>query len=383
MRLLIVSHTAHYRSGSTIVGWGPTVIEISHLAKLFEEIIHIGCFYEGPAPASALPYRTEDIRFIPVRPSGGGTSKDKLGVIRHLPEYINAIRPALPEVDAIHIRCPANISLVALLLLFFVQRPPVRWIKYAGNWRPDGREAWSYWLQRRLLRWNAPRGAVTVNGQWPDQPRHIHSFLNPCLEDEEIEHGRRAARGKQIAHPLNILYVGAVSSAKGAGRLLAIARRLCELGVPFEMHLVGGGKEQAVFEAQSQTDGLSAQVTFHGWLPKPKLADFYAQAHFLILPSETEGWPKAVSEAMAYGAVPITSAVSSLPQALSHSQAGMTVAIDDIAGYIQAIRDYAEHPADWKAASQAGITYAAQFTYAQYLGAVRHLFYDTWQIQLP
>jgi hypothetical protein len=61
----------------------------------------------------------------------------------------------------------------------------------------------------------------------------------------------------------------------------------------------------------------------------------------------------------------------------------MTVAIDDIAGYVQAIRDYAERPADWKAASQAGIAYAAQFTYAQYLGAVRHLFYDTWQIQLP
>ena len=40
-KLLIISHTPHFRRGKTIVGWGATVREIRYLAKAFDSICHI------------------------------------------------------------------------------------------------------------------------------------------------------------------------------------------------------------------------------------------------------------------------------------------------------------------------------------------------------
>ena len=40
------------------------------------------------------------------------------------------------------------------------------------------------------------------------------------------------------------------------------------------------------------------------------------QAYLMLFPSESEGWPKVLSEGKAYGVVPVTSDVSSIPQYL-------------------------------------------------------------------
>ena len=38
MKLTIISHTEHYKlSDGTLVGWGPTITEINHLAEIFDE----------------------------------------------------------------------------------------------------------------------------------------------------------------------------------------------------------------------------------------------------------------------------------------------------------------------------------------------------------
>lgn len=71
MRLLIVSHTAHFRSGDRVVGWGPTVRELDYLAALFDEVVHVAVGYPDAAPASALPYAAGNVRVRLVAPAGG------------------------------------------------------------------------------------------------------------------------------------------------------------------------------------------------------------------------------------------------------------------------------------------------------------------------
>src|SRR5690606_32026939 len=90
----------------------------------------------------------------------------------------------LPRADFIHVRCPANIGLLALARL--IRAPQPKWFKYAGNWRPARREAWSYRLQRWWLNRGWSGGTVTVNGRWPNQPPHVRSFYNPSLTAETL-----------------------------------------------------------------------------------------------------------------------------------------------------------------------------------------------------
>lgn len=383
MRLLIISHTPHHRDGGQFVGWGPTVRELDYLSELFDEVVHVAPIYDGPAPGSARPYASPRVRLRAVRPAGGESLAAKLDVARLYPAYAAAIRDEMGRADAVHVRCPANISLLALALLRAARRPAPRWVKYAGNWRPDGPEAWSYTLQRRWLAANAHRGVVTVNGRWPDQPAHVFTFNNPSLTDEELEAGRRAAEGKRLSLPLELVFVGALNDAKGVGRVLATALALRERGVPFRLRLLGDGPDRPRYEAWAAERDLR-DVVFHGWVSREEVGRYDAAAHFILHPSlSSEGWPKALSEAMAYGAVPIASAISSMPQILAASGAGVALPAEDTDGAAAAIVDYVNNPDSWLAASRAGVAAAPQFGYRAYQDAVRDLFARAWGIALP
>ena len=381
MRLLIVSHTPHYRAAGEIVGWGPTVRELDYLAELFDEVVHIAPLYGEAAPGSALAYGSPRGRLRPVAPAGGETLRAKLDIARLYPAYAVAIRDEMRHADAVHVRCPANISLLALALLRAGRQPGPRWVKYAGNWQPDGPEPWSYALQRRWLAANVHRGVVTVSGRWPDQPSHVHSFYNPSLSEDELAAGRAAGAAKQLSLPLELLFVGALNDGKGAGRALEVAAALQRQGVPYRLHLLGDGPDRPRYEAWVAAHGLR-EVIFHGWVSRQAVGRFDAAAHFILLPSQSEGWPKVLSEAMAYGAVPITSAVSSIPQILAEAGSGVARPVGDIAGMAAAIVSYVNLPDEWLAASRAGAAVAAQFGYRAYQDAVRALFAGAWGLAL-
>jgi len=382
-RLLIVSHTPHYRRQGQIVGWGPTVRELDQLAQLFTQVTHVAPLYAGAAPASALPYQAAHLRLRPVPPAGGERLGDKVGIARALPGYLGAIYTAMGQADVMHVRCPANISLAALALLALSRRAPRRWIKYAGNWQPDGQEAWSYRLQRGWLRRGLPGSVVTVNGRWPQQPPWVHSFHNPSLTAQELEAGRLAAARKRLTQPVRLLFVGRIEAAKGVGVALRAAQELAQRGLALQFDLVGDGPERTRFAQWAQAHGLQAQVCFHGWRPPAEVAEFYARAHFCLLPSRSEGWPKVLSEAMAYGVVPLAGRVGSIPQILAETGAGAALPPAEPAAYANAILEFVAEPARWRAASQAGVAAAPRFGYGAYLQAVQRLFAQSWRLTLP
>lgn len=380
-RLLIVSHTPHYQRDGSIVGWGPTVRELDYLAELFDETVHLAPLYDDPAPDSALPYTSAAIRLRTVHPAGGASLAAKLGILTAYPAYARTIREEMAAADYVHVRCPANISMLALYLLGRESRPPYRWVKYAGNWQPEGGEPRTYGWQRRWLRENRANAVVTVNGRWPDQPAHVHSFYNPSLTDSELAEGRRAAASRRLTSPLELLFVGALNDGKGVGRVLEVARMLQQRGVRCRLRLLGDGPDRPRYEKWVASHGL-ADVTFYGWVPREEVAAHYAAAHFILLPSQSEGWPKVLSEAMAYGAVPVAAAVSSIPQILSETGAGVTLAPDDILGQVAAIEQMTADPERWAAASQAGVAAARLFTYRHYQESVARLFANSWGVQL-
>ena len=109
---------------------------------------------------------------------------------------------------------------------------------------------------------------------------------------------------------------------------------------------------------------------------------YYAEAHFILLPSRSEGWPKVLSEAMAYGVVPVAAAVSSIPQILSDTGAGVALPPDDIDGMAAAIARFVDQPDAWSAAARAGVAAAHRFTYRHYQASVAALFAETWGTHL-
>ena len=374
-RLLIISHMPHHRrSDGVIVGWAPTVRELDRLATRFERVRHIACLHPEPAPASDLPYSATNIELVPVPPSGADGFLGKLDVLRTSPKYIATILRELPDADMVHVRAPAHIALIAMLLLSARKQPTPRWFKYAGNWKPDGLESPSYIIQRWWLARGWHRGTVTVNGSWPEQQPFVKTFFNPSLDDEDVARGQRAAAGKQLGTPLRLIYVGRIETEKGADRAVQVTAELQRRGIDATLTLIGDGPSRAAFEEMAASLGISERVSFLGWKPPSVINEHYAAAHISLLPTAaSEGWPKVLSEAMAYGVVPLAGAVSSIPQYLSELGTGAALPPYDIGAYADAIAAYAADPARWESESRAAAEATQRFTFRHYLASVDQL----------
>lgn len=383
MKLLIISHTPHYQHEDQIVGWGPTTREIDQLAQLFEQVIHVAPLHSGPAPESSLPYSATNIRFRSVVPTGGDKLHQKISILARIPEYVTTIKQEMNEADIVHVRCPASISLIALFILIFSSMPKSRWIKYAGNWNPKGKDPISYIIQRWILANNFHRGVVSVNGSWKNQPQHIYTFCNPCLTQEERIHGIDIARKKIFISPYRFLFVGRLDSAKGVGRILKICAMLKQEKFLFQMDFVGDGPERAIFEQTAKELKINEITHFHGWLPRQALNQYYSDAHIIMFPSSSsEGWPKVLSEAMAYGAVPIASSISSIPQVLNDTNAGFAFPPDEINAFVNTIENFSENPLLWKTMSQNAVIVAGNYTYDHYLEMVNEMLSSLLQREL-
>ena len=370
MRLLVISHTPHYIEHGRVVGWGPTIRELDHLATRFDEVRHIAFLYREAAPRSALAYASPRIELVPVPPAGSPGVLGKLDVLRTSPIYIRTITRELRNADFVHVRAPANIALLAMLVLQVRQHPAGRWFKYAGNWMPEGRESPSYTLQRTLLARGHHRGIVTINGSWPGQPNWVRTFYNPSLDDTEIEQGRLAAGTKALTWPVQILFVGALSASKGAGRALEVLAEVRTRGVDAELDVVGDGPERLGLERLARELGVLQKARFHGWLQPVEVHERYRTAHLMLLPSLTEGWPKVLSEGMAYGVVPLAGSVSSITQYLRQFGAGVALPPHDVRAFADEVVRYASDPARWSLESRRAVEAARRFTFSHYLGAV-------------
>ena len=105
-----------------------------------------------------------------------------------------------------------------------------------------------------------------------------------------------------------LLYVGRLERGKGLERLLTLLAGLKQY--PWELTICGEGRLRPGLETATRHLGLAGRVRFTGWLDDslPELA----AADCLVLPSDKEGLPYSVLEALACGLFVIVTSVGGL-----------------------------------------------------------------------
>ncbi len=122
----------------------------------------------------------------------------------------------------------------------------------------------------------------------------------------EIESRRTAANVARLRGELAVkagqkvvLFVHRLSKRKGAHYLPEILDKL--RGQNAVLLIAGDGPERASVEAEIGKRGLKDSARFLGWVPNDELAGYYSLADAFIMPSEEEGFPRVLLEAMAFG----------------------------------------------------------------------------------
>ncbi|MCK8479551.1 glycosyltransferase [Psychroserpens algicola] len=336
--LTIISHTEHYKNANgTIVGLGSTVTEINHLVSVFDEIRHIAMLHDVEVPPSALPYTSDKIKFIPIEAVGGSSFTDKFAIVKQAPKVIKTIKYHLKDSDYFQFRAPTGIGVFVIpYLTVFSSKPG--WFKYAGNWNQK-QAPLAYRFQKWVLKQQSR--TVTINGQWPDQPKHCLTFENPCLTMEEVHNGNLIAQNKTITKgTISLCFVGRLEPEKGLDLFIKALKHLTaeEKTMIQQVDVVGDGKRKDIYK--KMTDDLEVDVVFHGFVSREDVHRIYKSTHAIVLPSASEGFPKVIAEALNFGCIPVVSNVSGISHYVKHQQNGFlldTISVESIVSALKSI----------------------------------------------
>jgi glycosyltransferase involved in cell wall biosynthesis len=163
-------------------------------------------------------------------------------------------------------------------------------------------------------------------------PAHLHVLPNG-VDRRFLELGPHPRRP---GDPLRALFVGRLERQKNIPRLL---RALALVDEPVEVVVVGDGEQRERCQAMRDELGLEG-VRFVGRQSGPALQAWYAWADVFVLPSDREGMPLALLEAMAAGLAVVATDVSDV--AVQVGDAGVVVAPDD-GPLAEAIASLARH----------------------------------------
>lgn len=248
---------------------------------------------------------------------------------RNYRQLQKVVRSALLETQAMHLRIPC---LLGGIVQHSLERTRPYGIEVVGDpyevfapgavkhpLRPFFRWWFSHQLRRQIARACATAYVTekALQRRYPPAPgafvTHYSSVELPA--GSLLPTPRPAPRGAGI---LTLIAVGSLAQLYKAPDILIDAVGLClRAGLELNLVLVGEGKHRAELEARARAQGLSERVRFLGQLPAGKAVRAQLdQADLFVLPSKTEGVPKAMIEAMARGLPCIGSTVGGIPELL-------------------------------------------------------------------
>lgn len=146
---------------------------------------------------------------------------------------------------------------------------------------------------------------------------------------------------------------------KGHDVLLEAVAHLISTGTAVRLRLVGGGRLRPELERQAAALGIGDSVSFAGQLPGgSEVRRELDAADIFVLPSRTEGLPRAVIEAMARGLPCVASAVGGVPELLPPSD---TVPPGDAAALARLLGEVIADPARRAEMARRNLTAAADY----------------------
>jgi len=185
-------------------------------------------------------------------------------------------------------------------------------------------------LRMALLRWvlGMPQ-AVVVLAQCE---RTAYRRFVPATRVEVIPNAIDIDVSRQIspraitAAPLHVVYVGRLAKTKGIYEILEAVRLLHDRGTTLRVTLAGDGEEADNLKALASRLGIAQRIEFAGPLFGEDKNRLWASADVFAFPTfHAEGLPYALLECMAFGVVPVTTAVAAIPDVMQDGVHGRLI----------------------------------------------------------
>ncbi len=167
----------------------------------------------------------------------------------------------------------------------------------------------------------------------------------PAAKIEVIHNGidlASFAACRYPAHPRRIVTVACLREEKRIDVLIAAAPTVLAKYPDAEFWIIGDGSCREELLTLTRDLGVSARFRFLGH--REDVAALLSEAHLFVLPSRSEAFPNAVTEAMAAGLPVVATAVGGIPELVTDGQTGRLVPTGDPMALARALLELLDQP---------------------------------------
>jgi glycosyltransferase involved in cell wall biosynthesis len=307
------------------------------------------------------------------------------GLLRALPVLSGSVARAVAGADVVLLRVPGAVGSLAALACRMLRR------RYAVEVVGDAEEVLRSGTLGRTGRLLArPAGSVqrwVVHGADASrfvtrdalQRRYPPRPGTPAMAISNVRLGPDALLRQSREWPQSPFHIVAIGSHetryKGHDVLLKAVRRLLDAGLPVTATVAGNGRRHDELVDLCRSTSLTDTVSFVGPISRAEVVELLDSAALFVMPSRTEGLPRALVEAMARALPAVGSAVGGIPELLDES---CLVPPDDPEALAAAIHRLLSDPKTWEEQSRRNLETARGFEQS-----VADRLFATWLSQVP
>lgn len=177
-------------------------------------------------------------------------------------------------------------------------------------------------VKRRLISWAVSRasGVICVSQELEASVRNMGAE-NTIVIPSPLDLVDLPQRADVKKIDRRLITVAMLTKVKGLDILLKALENIVDV----EVLIVGGGPEEANLRRMAENSGLKDKVRFVGIVPHKEVWSHLLSSSIFVLPSLSEGVPRALLEAMACGLFIIATNVGGIPDVVKDGWNGILV----------------------------------------------------------
>lgn len=385
MKLLVISHKETWADPTSPTGYstiGGFPFQMSAISQMFDETTLLVLERASPLPSGAQHLTGRSLRVMTLPEPRGRDLERKLRLLTWLPRHLPFIWRSVRAADAVHAPVPGDLGTIGILVALMQKKR--LFVRHCGRWGKKDTLA-DRFLLFLLERIAGERNVVLATGgdnQPPSQRNpSIHWIFASSLRRDDMV-SIRPAEPWGIGDRLKLITVGAFNEVKNTAVLIQALSIVLKHVPNCHLELIGSGHLYQMLFEQAQTLKLMDSLTFLGNLSHQDVLEFLSRSHIFLLPSHSEGFPKALLEAMAAGLPVVASSVSVIPYLLGKYKCGILLNRPDAENVAEAVLQMIANPQQVKRMGDNARKAAEGYTLEKWGEQIRHELESAWRIKL-
>lgn len=316
MHLVVFSHKLCWPSEHSDCGFatdGGFPMQMRALSELFDKTTLVVPVTQTGNLTGELPLTGRNMNVVPLSNPTGQDWQRKLRMLPWLLTNGLTICRQTLRADAVHAPIPGDVGTFGMLGAYLLGKP--LFVRYCGNWLVTHTTAERLW-KRFMERVAGGRNVMLATGGDSALPSAINPavqwIFSTSLTNQEIELVGQVRNLDERKAP-RLIIVARQEHGKGTNIVIQSLPKLLAEFPSLQLDVVGDGSALVGLKQLASELLVAERVKFHGKVNHDEVLRLLQQADLFCYPTDSEGFPKAVLEALATGLPVITTKVSILP----------------------------------------------------------------------